>query len=143
MLPQDTTHLIQRPRYQRRSMCQDPAGNQTTRRPPDHRKEIHTEVVWTCLLLIRSGQNHLARHSEMGKKTRCTEKQVGRQIKEWTGLEFAKSKKALGNRVKWRNWLQSYLWCPNDLCGEGESEGEALEDKKVLCLTTNVFALPA
>ena len=28
---------------------------------------------------IRSGQNHLARHSERGKKTRQTEKEVGRQ----------------------------------------------------------------
>ena len=28
---------------------------------------------------IRSGQNHLAKHSEMGKKTRQTEEEVGRQ----------------------------------------------------------------
>ena len=31
------------------------------------------------LLLIRSGQNHLARHSERGKKTRQTEEEMGRQ----------------------------------------------------------------
>ena len=30
LLPQDTTHLIQRPCYQRGSPCQDPAGNRTT-----------------------------------------------------------------------------------------------------------------
>ena len=30
-------------------------------------------------LLIRSGQNHLARHSKRGKKTRQIEKEVGRQ----------------------------------------------------------------
>ncbi|WP_293703724.1 hypothetical protein, partial [Thiolapillus sp.] len=34
VLPQDTTHLIQRPCYQRGSPCQDPAGNWTTGRPP-------------------------------------------------------------------------------------------------------------
>ena len=28
---------------------------------------------------LRSGQNHLARHSERGKKTRQTEEEVGRQ----------------------------------------------------------------
>ena len=28
---------------------------------------------------IRSGQNHLARHSERGKKTKQTEEEVGRQ----------------------------------------------------------------
>ena len=58
--------------------CQDPAGNLTTRRP-DHRKETQTAVVCSCLLFIRSGQNHLARHSERGKKTRRTEEEVGRQ----------------------------------------------------------------
>ena len=36
-------------------------------------------MVWSCLPLIRSGQNHLARHSERGKKTRQTEEEVGRQ----------------------------------------------------------------
>ena len=79
VLPQDTTHLIQRPCYQWGSPCQDPAGNWTTRRPPDHRKETQTAVVWSCLPFIRSGQNHLARHSERGKKTRQTEEEVGRQ----------------------------------------------------------------
>ena len=49
------------------------------RRPPDHRKETQTAVVWSCLLFIRSGQNHLARHREKGKKTRQTEEEVGRQ----------------------------------------------------------------
>ena len=72
VLPQDTTHLLQRPCYQRGSPCQDPAGNRTTRRPPDDRKETQTVVVWTCLPFIGSGQNHLARHSERGKKTRQT-----------------------------------------------------------------------
>ena len=79
VLPQDTTHLIQRPCYQRGSPCQDPAGNWTTRRPPDDRKETQTAVVWSCFPFIRSGQNHLARHSERGKKTRQTEEEVGRQ----------------------------------------------------------------
>ena len=79
VLPQNTTHLIQRPCYQRGSPCQDPAGNRTTRRPPDDRKETQTAVVWSYLPLIRSCQNHLARHSEKGEKTRQTEEEVGRQ----------------------------------------------------------------
>ena len=36
-------------------------------------------MVWSCFLFIRSGQNHLARHSERGKKTRQTEEEVGTQ----------------------------------------------------------------
>ena len=49
------------------------------RRPPDHRKETQTVVVWSCLQLISSGQNDLARHSEKGKETRQTEEDLGRQ----------------------------------------------------------------
>ena len=79
MLPQDNTHLIQIPCYQRGSPCQDPAGNWTKQRPPDDCKETQTAVVWSCLPFIRSGQNHLARHSEREKKTRLTEEEVGRQ----------------------------------------------------------------
>ena len=41
--------------------------------------KMQTAVVWSCLSFIRSGQNHLARHSERGKKTRQTEEEVGRQ----------------------------------------------------------------
>ena len=74
----DTTHLMQRPCYQRGSKCQDLAGNRTTRRPPDHRKETQTAVVWSCLPFIRFGQNHLTRHSDRGEKTRQTEEEVGR-----------------------------------------------------------------
>ena len=33
----------------------------------------------SCLPFIKSGQNHPARHSETGKKTRQTEEEVGRQ----------------------------------------------------------------
>ena len=79
VLPQDTTHLIQKPCHQRGSPCQDPAGNWTTRKPPDDRKETQTTVVRSCFPFIRSGQNHLARHSERGKKTRQTDEEMGRQ----------------------------------------------------------------
>ena len=65
--------------YQRGSPRKDPAGNWTTRRPPDDCKETQTAVVWSCLPFIKSGQNDLARHSEKGKKTRWTKEEVGRQ----------------------------------------------------------------
>ena len=90
-------HPTQRPCYQRGSPSQDPAGNRTTRRPPDHCKETQTAVVWSCLPFIRSGQYHLARHSERGKKTR-QRKRWEDNIREWTGLEFAKSQRAVANR---------------------------------------------
>ena len=77
VLPQDTTHLVQRLCYQRGSPCQDPAGNWTTWRSANDRKEMQTAVVWSCFPLIRCGQNHPARHSERGKKTRRTMEEVG------------------------------------------------------------------
>ena len=69
---------------------------------------MQTEVVWTCLQFIRSGQNYLARNSERGKKTRQAEKEKANKkrtednIKEWTGLEFAKFQMAVENRDEWR-----------------------------------------
>ena len=64
-------------------------------------------MVWTCLPFIRSGQKHLARHSEREKKTR-----QGRQrkrwkdnIREWTGLDFGKFLRAVENREKWRKLI--------------------------------------
>ena len=100
--PQDTMHLIHRTCYQRGSPCQNPAGNRATQGPPDHRKEMQTAVLWSCLPFVRSGQNHLARHGERGEKTRQTEEEVGKQHQEWSGLEFAKSQRAVENREKWR-----------------------------------------
>ena len=79
VLSHDTSHLVQRPCYQQGSLCQGPAGNWTTRRSPDDHKEMQTAMVWSCFPFIRSGQNHLARHSERGKKTRQTEEEVERQ----------------------------------------------------------------
>ena len=70
MRPQDTTHLIQRPRYQRGSLCKDPAGNRTTGRP-DHRKETQTAAVWSYFQFIRSSQNHLAKAQCMGEEEKA------------------------------------------------------------------------
>ena len=80
VLPQDTTHLLQRPCYQRGSSCQDPAGN-----GPHEDLTIvkRRKLQWyghvSPLPFIRSGQNHLATHSDRGKKTRQIEEEVGRQ----------------------------------------------------------------
>ena len=62
----------------------------------------HIHQVWP---------NHLARHSERGKKTRQTKdegrRRHGRQtmrwgdtFREWTDLEFAKSQRAVENSEK-------------------------------------------
>ena len=118
-------HLVQRPCYQRGRQCQDPAGNWTTRRPPDHGKEMQAEVIWTYLPFIRSGPNHLARHSERGKRTRQTEEEVGRQHQGMDRPEFAKSQRAVKNREKWRKLTAIHLCCLNDPWSYGKGEGES------------------
>ena len=62
-------------------------------------------MVRSCFPFFRSGQNHLARHSERGKKTRQTEEEVGRQHQGKDKLEFAKSQRAVENRETWRKLI--------------------------------------
>ena len=56
-------------------------------------------VVGSSLPFIRSGQNHPARHSRRQGRHK---KRWEDNIREWTGLEFAKSQRAVENREKWR-----------------------------------------
>ena len=108
-IPQDTTHLIQRPCYQRGSPCQNPARNWTTRRPPDYRKETQTAVVWSCLPSIRSGQNHLTKHSERGKKTRQTEEEVGRQDQGLDRPGVRQVPEGSGEQGKWKKLVAEII----------------------------------
>ena len=76
-------------------------------------------MVWPHLPFIRSGQNHLARQSERAKKTRQTEEEWGGIIREWTGLEFAKSKKAVENREKMEETCEIICGAPTTLLVKG------------------------
>ena len=114
VLPQDTTHLIQIPCYQRGSPCQDPAGNRTTRNHLTIAKR--RKLQWYSHVYCSSG---LAKSILQG--TFKGERRQGRQRKrwedntrEWTGLEFTKSQRAVENRENGGNWLGNHLWWPND-----------------------------
>ena len=74
---------------------------QFTQRPPGHRTETQIEVQWTCLPFIRSGQNHVAKHSERGKKTRQTEEEVGRQRQ---GMDRPGVRQVPDGSGEQRNW---------------------------------------
>ena len=88
------------------------------RRSPDDRKKTQTAVVWSCFPFIRSGQNHLARHSERGRRQGRQRKRWEDNIREWIGLEFAKSQRAVENRENGGIWLWNHLWCRNDPRGK-------------------------
>ena len=115
VLPQDTTHLIQRPCYQCECLCQDPASNRTTQRFPDHGNKMQTAVVWSCLPFTRSGQNHLARHSERGKKTRQTEEEVRRQHQGMGRPGIRQVPVGSGEQGKWRKLVAKSSVVPQRL----------------------------
>ena len=63
---------------------------------------MQTAVVWSCLLLIRSGQIHLQGKVKRGRRQGRQRKRWEDNIREWTGLEFAKSQRTVENREKWK-----------------------------------------
>ena len=121
VLPQGTTHLTQRPCYQRGSPCQDPAGNWTTRRPPDDRKETQTAV-----------DGHVSRSSGLprtilqgtvkgGRRQGGQRKRWEDNIREWTGLEleFDKSQRAVENGKMEKTGRKIICGAPTNLAVEG------------------------
>ena len=87
---------------------------------------MHIDLLTTVKRRILKWHLHVSRSSGLAKTilqgTVNAGRRQGRQkkrweddIKGWTGLEFAKSQRAVENSEKWRyNWLCSHLWCPND-----------------------------
>ena len=74
----------------------------------------------SCFPFIKSGQNHLARHSEGGKKIRQTEEEVGRQHQGMDRPGVRQVPEGSGEQGKnGENWLQNHLWRPNDPRGLG------------------------
>ena len=57
---------------------------------------LQTAVVWSCVPFIRSGTVKGGRRQ--GRQRKGWED----NIREWTGLEFAESQRAVENREKWR-----------------------------------------
>ena len=49
-------------------------------------------------------------------------------IREWTGLKFGKSQRAVENRKNGENWLQNHLQCLNDPRSEGIDDDDDDDD---------------
>ena len=92
-------------------------------------------MVWSCFRFIRSSQNHLARHSEREKKTRQTEEEWEDNIREWTGLEFGKSQRAVENREKKEETgCEVICGAPTTPAGKGMGEGEGGKQIDLFCV---------
>ena len=57
-------------------------------------------ITFTCLPFIRSGQTILQGTVNGGRRRGRERKRWEKNIREWTGLEFAKSQRAVENREK-------------------------------------------
>ena len=97
----------------------DPGGNRTTQRPPDHRKQTQTAVVWSCLPFIRSGQTILQGTVKGGRRQGRQRKRWEDNIRKWASPEFGKSQRAVENREKWRELVAKLSVCPNDPRAKG------------------------
>ena len=97
VLLQDTTHLIQRPCYQRGSLCKGP------------RKDLLTivkshKLQWYGHVSHSSGRAKTILQGTVkgGRRQGRHKKRWEDNVREWTSLEFAKSQRAVENRKKWR-----------------------------------------
>ena len=118
VLPEDTMHLLQKPCHQWGSLCQDLAGNQTAWRPPNHRKEMRTAVVWSCLPLIRSGQKPSCKVLWKGKEDQADRERGGKTISgSWQAWNLPSPWGQWRTGKNGGNWLWNHPWCSNDPCG--------------------------
>ena len=105
VLPQDTTYLLQRPRYQPGSLYYDPAINRTTQRPLTIVKR--RKLKWYGHVSRSPGLDKTTLQGKVkgGRRQGRQKKRLEDNIREWTRLEFAKSHKTVENREKWRKLI--------------------------------------
>ena len=119
MLPQDTTRLYE-----------DHVTNEEVHAKIQQAIEPHEDLLTIVKRRKLQGYGHVSCSSGLAKTILQGIVQGGRRqgrqrkrwednIREWTGLEFAKSQRAVKNRKKWRKLVAiSYVVpCPNDPCG--------------------------
>ena len=86
---------------------------------------MQTEVVWTCLLFIRSTKAILQGTVKGGRRQGGQKKRWEDDIREWTGLELTKSQRAGQNREKWRKLVvKSSMVSQRPPVVKGGGEGE-------------------
>ena len=61
---------------------------------------MQTAVVWSCLLFVLT--KTILQGTEKGGSRQGRQRKRWEDIREWTGLEFARSQGAVENREEWR-----------------------------------------
>ena len=70
---------------------------------------MQTAVVWTCLPLSGLAKTILQGTMKGGRRQGRQQKRCEDNIREWTGLEFAKSQRAMENREKCRKLVAQII----------------------------------
>ena len=95
-------YLVQRSHNQSGSENQKCNSHLTIWRPPDFSEKTQTEVVWARHTIIWTGQDYSTGNSTKTETKRQTEETMGRNIKEWTGLEWNILLRKAEKREEWR-----------------------------------------
>ena len=118
VLPQDTTHLIQRPYV----------TNEEVRAKIQQAIGPHEDLLTIVKRCKLQWYGHVSRSSglartilqgtERGEKTRQTEEEAGRQHQGMDRPEVRQVPEGSGEKRKMekKNWLWNPLWCPNNPC---------------------------
>ena len=105
VLPQGTTHLIQRPCYKRdvRAKIQQAIGPHEDLLTIVKRRKLqqYGDVLRSSGLAKTILQGTMKGERRQGRQRKMWED----NIREWTGLEFGKSQRAVENRGKWRKMV--------------------------------------
>ena len=80
---------------------------------------MQTAVVWSCFPLSGLAKTILQGTVKGGRRQGRERKRWEDNIREWTGLEFAKSQKAVENREKWRKLVAKSSGAPTTLAVKG------------------------
>ena len=118
VLPQYTTHLMQRLCYQRRNPCKIQRANE----PHENLLTIlkRRKLQWYGYVCYSSdlAKTILQGTVNGGRRQGRQRKRWDDNIREWTGPEFAKSQRAVKNTEKnGENWVWNHLWRPNNSRG--------------------------
>ena len=71
---------------------------------------MQTAVVWSCLPLSGLAKTILLSTVKGERRQGRQRKSFKHNMREWTGLEFVKSQRAVENREKWRKLVvKSYV----------------------------------
>ena len=119
MLLQDTTHIIQRPCYQRevRAKIQQAIGAHEDLLTIVKRRKL--QLYGRVSRSSGLAQTILQGTVKGGRRQGGQRKRWEDNVREWTGLEFGMSQRAVENRENGENWLQNICGTPTTLVVKG------------------------